>query len=351
MVNYSCEKCHKTFTQKSHYNQHQKRKNMCENNADKIKVLIEDKLNTMIPENIIINKEKIDLNITNLTEQQIITNMATKQTKGLNRNTIDKYYTKDIVVELCLNLVKKYIQINTDDLIVEPSAGNGSFITGIKSLTSNFIFYDLEPDNDEIIKQDYLLYDYSIIKNTFSKIHVIGNPPFGRQSSLAIKFIKKSCEFCDSVSFILPKSFKKDSLKKTFPLNFHIIFEIDLPDKSFLVDGVEHNVPCVFQIWEKKNLNRIVNEKLEPNNFIFVEKTENPDISFRRVGVNAGIIDEKIDEKSIQSHYFIKFTNKKSTHDNIYKLSTINYDFNNTVGPKSISKQELIFKFNPLLEY
>ena len=29
----------------------------------------------------------------------------------------------------------------------------------------------------------------------------------------------------------------------------------------------------------------------------------------------------------------------------------IKYDFNNTVGPKSISKQELIFKFNPLLKY
>ena len=63
--------------------------------------------------------------------------MDTPQTKGLNRNTIDKYYTKDIVVELCLNLVKKHIQINADDLIIEPSAGNGSFITGIKALTSN----------------------------------------------------------------------------------------------------------------------------------------------------------------------------------------------------------------------
>jgi len=38
---------------------------MCENNADKIKVLIdkavEDKLNAIIPENTIINKQKIDL--------------------------------------------------------------------------------------------------------------------------------------------------------------------------------------------------------------------------------------------------------------------------------------------------
>jgi predicted RNA methylase len=348
MVNYNCDKCYKTFTQKSHYNQHQKRKNMCENNADKIKILIdkavEDKLNVIIPENTIINKQ-IDLNIINSTKQPI-PNMETKQTKGLNRNTIDKYYTKDIVVELCLNLVKKYIHINTDDLIVEPSAGNGSFITGIKSLSSNFRFYDLEPDNNEIIKQDYLLFDYGSIKETFSKIHIIGNPPFGRQSSLAIKFIKKSCDFCDSISFILPKSFKKDSLKKTFPLNFHLIFEIDLPDKSFLVDGVEHNVNTVFQIWEKKHLLRTIIKNEEPLNFVFVGKNKNPDISFRRVGVNAGIIDVNIDNKSIQSHYFIKFTNNKSVNDNIDLLKVIQFNHNNTVGPRSISKQELIKEFN-----
>ena len=83
--------------------------------------------------------------------------------------------------------------------------------------------------------------------------------------------------------------------------------------------------------------------------FVFVKKEETPDISFRRVGVNAGIIDENIDEKSIQSHYFIKFTNGKSKKNNIKHLSTITYDFNNTVGPKSISKQELITQFNPLL--
>jgi len=286
--------------------------------------------------------------------------MATKQTKGLKRNTIDKYYTKDTIVDSCLNSIKNYININSDDLIIEPSAGNGSFITGIKSLSNNFIFYDLEPENKEIIKQDYLLFDYEELTNKFNKIHIIGNPPFGRQSSLAIKFIKKSCEFCDSISFILPKSFKKDSLKKKFSLNFHLVFENDLPDKSFLVDGIEHDVPCVFQIWQKKDTKRLVNKKLEPINFKFVEKPENldnveeskkPDISFRRVGVNAGTIDVNINEKSIQSHYFIKFTNNKSVNENIERLFNITYDFNNTVGPKSISKQELIFKFNPLLMY
>ena len=35
--------------------------------------------------------------------------------------------------------------------------------------------------------------------------------------------------------------------------------------------------------------------------------------------------------------------------DNVEQYE-IEYEFNNTVGPKSISKQELIFKFNPLLQ-
>jgi hypothetical protein len=275
--------------------------------------------------------------------------MSDKQKKGLKRNTIDKYYTKDTSVKICLELIKQHLTINDNDLIIEPSAGNGSFIESIKIVSKNHLFYDLEPENDEIEKQDYLECDTSVIREKYENIHIVGNPPFGRQSSLAIKFIKKSCEFCDSVSFILPKSFKKESLKKTFPLQFHLIIEMDMPDKSFLVDCNEHDVPCVFQIWKKMDHNRIVCEKLEPSGFIFVEKTEDPDISFRRVGVNAGKIDMNVIDKSCQSHYFIKFTNSKPVTDNINNLLKIQYSFNNTVGPKSISKQELIKEFIKVL--
>jgi hypothetical protein len=276
-------------------------------------------------------------------------NMNDKQNKGLKRNTIDKYYTKKETVQICIELIKKNLNINDNDLIIEPSAGNGSFIEEIKSLTCNYLFYDLEPDNEEIQKQDFLEYDTTNIQTKYNNIHIIGNPPFGRQSSLAIKFIKKSCNFCDSVSFILPKSFKKESLKKKFPQNFHLMVETDLPEMSFLVDGKEHDVPCVFQIWQKMNHERVITKKLEPSGFEFVDKTENPDISFRRVGVNAGKIDTNVEDKSIQSHYFIKFTNNKRIKENINNVSKINYAFNNTVGPKSISKQELIKEFIKVL--
>jgi len=114
-----------------------------------------------------------------------------------------------------------------------------------------------------------------------------------------------------------------------------------------MVDNKAYDVPCIFQIWEKKSIDRVVNEKLDPIGFTFVKKMENPDISFRRVGVYAGKIETNITDKSIQSHYFIKLEN--NSKDVIDLLKKIEYTSNNTVGPKSISKQELIAKFNKIL--
>ena len=271
------------------------------------------------------------------------------QRKGRLRNTIDKYYTKDSIVELCLDLITNTLTISKDDLIIEPSAGNVSFIEPIKKITDNYIFYDLEPEHKDIIKQDFLNLNTDIIKQEYKNIHIIGNPPFGRQSSLAIKFIKKCCLFANSISFILPKSFKKESMKKHFSSNFHMIHESDLSENSFLVNTIETNVPCVFQIWQYKTEIRPTVIIDIPVHFKFVDKKDRPDISFRRVGVNAGTTTVDIKNKSVQSHYFIKFINNVPIDQNIDKLKVIKFTFNNTVGPRSISKPELIKEFNMAL--
>ena len=274
--------------------------------------------------------------------------MANKsQTIGLKRNTIDKYYTSSSVTTKCIQHLKENIVISDNDLLIEPSAGNGSFINDLQSISSNCFFYDIKPEHTLIKTQDYLELDVNTFKNQTNKIHVIGNPPFGRQSSLAIKFIKKSATFCDYISFILPKSFKKKSMQKYFPLDFHLLFQTDIQENGFLVDNNLYNVSCVFQIWEKRNEKREPDIKNLPIGFSFVKKNENPDIAFRRVGVYAGkIYNQDIINKSEQSHYFIKFDKKIS--ESLYeKLNTINFDTkDDTVGPKSISKQELIVKYN-----
>jgi hypothetical protein len=278
---------------------------------------------------------------------------STNKKTGLKRDTIDKFYTNPAAAKECLHHISEHIQIDPiQDLIIEPSAGNGSFIPEILQQCQNAQFYDIEPEHDLIKKADYLLLDLSAKIVTFRKIHVIGNPPFGRQSSLAIQFIKKSALIADSISFILPKSFKKDSMQKHFPPKFHLIYQKDIEDNSFLQDGKPIDVPCIFQIWQKREEERQVIAKLDadPDIFQFVKQDENPDISFRRVGVNAGTIDDKeLDKKSFQSHYFIKFGPTINKKEFIEKMRQIEYKHDNTVGPKSIGKQEIIREVNQLV--
>ena len=144
------------------------------------------------------------------------------QLTGLKRDVLDKYYTAPHAVTHCMEKIHEYLVIYEDDLCIEPSAGNGSFMSDIKTLGCASMFYDLEPEHPEIVKQDYLEIDTSSWKQMYNRIHVIGNPPFGRQSSMAVRFIKKSVAYADSVSFILPRSFKKCSMQRYFPDNFHL---------------------------------------------------------------------------------------------------------------------------------
>jgi len=271
------------------------------------------------------------------------------QTIGLKRNPIDKFYTNPTTVDICMTHIKTHLNIGLDDAVIEPSAGNGAFIPSLSNLSNKTYFFDIEPNHPQIAKQDYLLFDPTAIDRSSAdkRIHVIGNPPFGRQSSAAIKFIKKSCDYCDTISFILPKSFKKDSMKRAFAANFHLVCEIELPAKSFLVNEQDYSVDTVFQIWVKRAEKREAIQNSVPVNFRFVKKNENPDISVRRVGVYAGKIDKNID-KNEQSHYFIKFENG-GIDENIEKLKTAVFQHNNTVGPRSISKQEMIREFNRVM--
>lgn len=263
---------------------------------------------------------------------------------GLTRIGNEEFYTKENIAKICYESIRDLKIIERNELIIEPSAGNGSFIPYIKELSERYLFYDIQPFHEEIRKEDFLQLDLNNLKEPF---HIIGNPPFGRQSSLAKKFIK-NCSSASSISFILPKSFKKESLQKTFPLNFHLIHEIDLPKNSFTVRGIDHDVPCIFQIWKKESHERKIEEKVDPVNFQFVKKEEKHDISVRRVGVNAGEIDTKTKNKSASSHYFIKFTDP-TLLSRLEEYRKLTFPSENTVGPKSISKPELIKEFNKIL--
>jgi len=282
------------------------------------------------------------------------------QKVGLKRDLIDKYYTKHVIVDQCLNYLEEILHLDKNDLVIEPSAGSGNFSDKLEILCQKMgctvLALDLKPEKVNIKQQDYLLFDPSEITSKFKRIHVVGNPPFGRNSKLAKDFIKKSATYCNTISFVLPKSFKKNTFKRTYPIHFHQIFEWDLPKDSFLVNGVPYDVPCVFQVWEKRPTPRILPKKHKPIGYKFVKKYDNPPphVAFRRVGVYAGRISQQIEDKNPNTHYYIRFD------DNDFDISGfLDTKYNpkqlfterNTAGPRSISQQELIPKLNNLIKY
>ena len=78
--------------------------------------------------------------------------------------------------------------------------------------------------------------------------------------------------------------------------------------------------------------------------FFATKKGENPDYALRRIGVYAGTISRDIEEKSEQSHYFIKVEANSDLF--VVKYQSIHWELDNTVGPNSISKQEFIREIN-----
>jgi hypothetical protein len=169
---------------------------------------------------------------------------------------------------------------------------------------------------------------------------------------MAIEFFNGCAKFSDEIAFIVPRTFRKDSVQNRLDLNFHMKSEWLLPEKSFLVMDPtsesltsEYDVPCVFQIWEKKNQKRTkVVASTESKYLNFVDNIKKAKYAFRRVGVQAGeLYNTSNNSRSMapQSHYYINC--KQHVADTIRSLK---WDYNSskydTAGNPSISKSELI---------
>ena len=245
----------------------------------------------------------------------------------------DKFYTKQYIADYYSNIV---LERYKNARYIEPTAGNGAFMNVLPFITG----YDLKPEREDIIEMN-------VFDNTFDKNDVIvGNPPFGMNASLAQAIFNYIASFeVKAICFIVPKTFKKESMHNKLNLNYKIVFEQDVIDNAFTVDGKNKHVPCVFQIWERTKTKRVIPKKEECNWFKYVSK-ENADIAVRRAGGKAGKLLEGTNH-SESSTYFIKTNNimvEKAIQ--LIDLSCVE----NTAGVRSISKGELCREVNKIME-
>ncbi len=167
---------------------------------------------------------------------------------------LDKYYTSEEIAEHCFKKTLKIIGEENITEFIESSAGNGVFLDMMEKYTPNISYkaYDIEPDDDRIIQQDYLELDME-----YKEGRVCGfNFPFGNRNVLLWKFYRKSITHSEYIASILPISqFNNDQQLYEFDL----IYSEDL-GKQLYSGKLIH---CSFNIY-KKPINGI---NIKKNNY------------------------------------------------------------------------------------
>ena len=162
---------------------------------------------------------------------------------------MDQFYTKDDIAQNCFNKLNEWVNIDSYDIMLEPSAGRGAFYKLLSLDRREGI--DVDPKFAGVQKGDFLHYQ----PKTDEKYLVIGNPPFGKVSSMAIKFFNKSATFADTIAFIVPRTFKRVSIQNKLNLYFTLLYSEDLPLHPCCFEP-KMTAKCCFQIWEKRGEKR-----------------------------------------------------------------------------------------------
>jgi hypothetical protein len=276
-------------------------------------------------------------------EAGIFGSVSSKSTRFGKETTNEEFYTnEDLAHKLC-DQIRQMEWFLTIERIIEPSAGKGGFSKQFDECKA----YDLDPQGPGIEKADFLKIEIQPGPKTL----IIGNPPFGRAGSQAIDFLQKCEGFAHYIAFILPASFQKPSMQQRVPEHLHLIYQENIPPKSFhLPNNQLRDVNCVFQIWEKREQKReILPQKKESNYFTWTKKRHEADLAFRRCGATAGDIAVGEDIKEVAKYWnFIKLKPNVKLMNVIECFESIDWKTpaSNTTKTRSLSRPEIAELFD-----
>jgi hypothetical protein len=273
--------------------------------------------------------------------------MATATTR---QEGLDKFYTVPSVAKECLQKVGDNYSWDSWDLVLEPSAGNGSFFLQIP--TPKKLGIDLLPEHSQLRKQDF----FTFVPSVSGNILVVGNPPFGKVSSLAVKFFNHAATFASAIAFIIPRTFRRRSVQNKLHPFFHLIQDVELP-----LEPCAFSPPmmakCCFQIWEKRDEERVVIElPLTHPHWTFLSygpldtngqptPPQNADFALRAYGGACGevCIDGLMKLRPKSWHWI-----KASIHKDllIQRFQSLDYSISqDTARQNSIGRAELVFLY------
>lgn len=335
-------------------------------------------------------------------ERKILKSETSLGVRGTKPRDLDQFFTKPEVAQHCVEILQDVLKgsLADFDMVLEPSFGDGAFVKaleGVGIVAPKLKFVDIDARvkehranflEEEVVPKEYFHKQVAAPPRSgslegfgFRKLPVseqpktvqpicltVGNPPFGKNASLAVSFFNRAAQFSACIAFVVPRTFSKGSIHGRLDLGFFLMHEHVLEEDGFLFKNEAYSVPCVFQVWvHAKYADRLIKDNIrldarvqipagmlrtappkvsETPDFKFVKADSYPDLAIRRVGVNAGkIFDDDVASRSEQSHFFVQIKDKKKKTKVIEKLKSLDLEHTDskfqTAGNPSISKTEL----------
>ena len=163
----------------------------------------------------------------------------------------DAYFTQKSDVEWCIAKLESLYGLKGKTAL-EPAVGGGAFVLASPQLkwTTNELFPEFSAGFDSDYNIDFAKGDRSAF-GTYD--FVIGNPPYGKASNLARRFLLNALEHSDVVAMVLPKALRRHTAwDRYFPDDCKVVCEEDLPSQTFeLPDGSYKTVGTFFLILER----------------------------------------------------------------------------------------------------
>lgn len=256
---------------------------------------------------------------------------------------MDEFYTKH--PELFKKLIQKYI--TPKDILIEPSCGDDAFL---KLFEFSGAYDIVKKVDDDIFEQKDFLTTTNEPDDIPEDSVYIGNPPFGINSTLAIKFCRHCCDLhAKYIMFILPVVFSNSSYQdKAFDSHYHLLESI--PYNEFTKGGKDVIVECVFQIWQRQEKERCKTSKsnITPKFFTYITRSKvnklNPDderiFSIRRVGSTTPELTTGIHE-SLEDHYVIKLNYDVPVDEFVKTYNVFKFELSPSTKQKHITQQKL----------
>lgn len=262
---------------------------------------------------------------------------------------LDQFYTRPVVAQRLVRELLDYLEskgkLGDPGLyFCEPSAGEGAFLDALKEQYPNnrTDAVDIDPKHQGVRQLDFLE----------STVHpggiFFGNPPFGKNSSLAVRFFNHAAKGAKVIAFIVPRTFEKDSVQDRLDPRFELAKSVPVLPGSFTLDGRRALVSCVFQIWVRLpdgETRPKKKRKTTHEDFSFLPSVEGADFAFQRVGSNAGRLKSTgLNHLSPSSHYFIQASPGMNPGELWDRLNAVNWQpiKERTAGNPSISKAEMV---------